>query len=58
MIKISKNEMMYLVEQGFHFHSDIVKTYSGNHRYYACERPSVLKALKKYNRMIGNSKEE
>jgi hypothetical protein len=48
MVLINKKEMEYLRDCGFRFHKDIMKTYTRNCKYYACESPKVLKALAEY----------
>ncbi len=48
IIKITKNEAFYLRSKGFKDKSDIHQTYSGHPTYYASEKRSVMKALKKY----------
>ena len=48
IIPISKEERFYLEAIGCKFGNDLHKTYSGNNKYYATERPWVLKKLEQY----------
>ena len=45
MIKISKAEAQYLIENGCKYHSDVHRTVGQGKRYYATESDEVLELL-------------
>lgn len=42
--------MEFLVANGYKFHDKVMKTYSGNNKYYACEECNLMKKLKSYRK--------
>lgn len=48
MIKITKDEAMYLLGKGYKWHEDIVRTYSRYKKYYMAEKYKLLRDLNEY----------